>query len=683
MATQPRTSRRKAAAPPPPPPPRNGSNGANGHAKAQWSDSLENVVSGMGTERDKLRNTKWTLLHMDRAQLDAAYRGDWVARKACDIPADDATREWRSWLSENKDIEKIEQLERDLMLQQKMNLAMQMARLYGGAGLLIGADQGKLEEPLEPEKIGVGGLKFVHAVTRYDIVNGGQIIWDITSPWYGLPEFYVRAQGGQERIHPSRVVRFIGRNIPDLNVSEGWGDSILQAIQDALLAAGMVTMGGAQLIQEIKMDIIKIPELSANISNKKYAQRLLARFGVASVAKSLYNILLLDKEEDWERIVANLAGLPDTLKMYLLIVSGAADIPVTRFLGQSPAGLNTTGEGDLRNYYDNVRSRQNNLITPAMKLLDECIIRSAVGATTPGDIIFRWNPLWQMDDTTAATVAKSKADTFQIDLNSGLIPDEVLRDARINQLIEDNVYPGLEQILEDYGPLPDPEEAPEPGAMIGPDGKPIQPDDPRHPANQPPEPAANENEPPPAKAIGDMVARVRDARKKKRLPYQFTDATPRPLYVYRKVTNGAALLAWARNAGITELQNASELHVTIMYSSKAVDWGKAASLYTHGMNGEDDGTLTVPPGGMRMIDRFDGNALVLLFASSELCWRHESIKYCCECETNYDTYQPHVTLAYPTVQFDPRVFDAYTGPIELGIELWEEAKPYEPPNVAG
>jgi uncharacterized protein len=38
------------------------------------------------------------------------------------------------------------------------------------------------------------------------------------------------------------------------------------------------------------------------------------------------------------------------------IVSGAADIPVTRLLGQSPAGMNATGTSDMKNYHDRIQS---------------------------------------------------------------------------------------------------------------------------------------------------------------------------------------------------------------------------------------------------------------------------------------------------------------------------------------
>ena len=40
------------------------------------------------------------------------------------------------------------------------------------------------------------------------------------------------------------------------------------------------------------------------------------------------------------------------VRTFLQVAAGAADIPVTRLLGQSPAGLSATGESDTRNYYD-------------------------------------------------------------------------------------------------------------------------------------------------------------------------------------------------------------------------------------------------------------------------------------------------------------------------------------------
>lgn len=649
----------------------------------QQADSLQNLITGMGTAgRDKAVSTTFTMNFLDRSQQENAYRADWIARKVVTIPAQDATREWRTWQSDNADIEKIEDAERDLNLQKKMFTAMWKGRLYGGAALFLGVNNGTLDQELIPENVKLGELQYIHVLTRHELASG-PMNWNIDSQWYGLPEYYTRTnQTGtgapQDRIHPSRLIRFIGNEIPDLVQAQGWGDSVLQAVNDAVIAAGTSSAAGAQLLQELKMDIIKIPDLSASLANKSYEKRLLDRFGVANLAKSLYNILLLDKEEEWSRQTQPLTGLDDMLKMYLLIASGAADIPATRFVGQSPAGLSATGESDMRNYYDKVKSDQQTELTPNIDILDRVLIRSTLGEVKDGDVVYLWRPLWQMDDKQQSEIAKAKAETYNIDVTAAQIPPDVMRDARINQLIEDGTYPGLEQILDDYGPLETLENEEEPVALIGPDGQPLEPD----PNALELPAAANQNLPGAEKAaVGDMARRIRDAlsdgkrKKAKAKKRRWTgDRKVDTLYVRRNVTNGAAILAHYRKQGIPNLFSRGELHVTIMYSRAMVDWTKTGEAW--GSN--EDGTLTIKAGGMRTMEKFGEDSLVLLFNSNELQHRHNDLKYRCEAEWEYDSYNPHITIAEVGKDYDwssaLETVEPYQGVIELGVEVFEPVK---------
>ena len=61
------------------------------------TDSLHNLLSGMGGAGDKTMFTQFGHITMQRDQIEAAYRNDWISRKVIDIPANDATREWRTW----------------------------------------------------------------------------------------------------------------------------------------------------------------------------------------------------------------------------------------------------------------------------------------------------------------------------------------------------------------------------------------------------------------------------------------------------------------------------------------------------------------------------------------------------------------------------------------------------------
>jgi phage-related protein (TIGR01555 family) len=642
---------------------------AKAPAKRTMRDGLENLVTGMGTDRDKLSFTMFAFNALNRAQLDAAYRGDWIARKVIDIPAFDATREWREWQAEKKDITLIEEAENKFFLLQKVKQALVKARLYGGSALVMGIDAGAPEKELKIDQVKKDGLKFVHAVSRYEL-TAGPIELDITSPYFGEPQYYQRQAIGKPmfKIHPSRVVRFLGAEVADIQTAgfDGWGDSILQVVSDAIRACGTVNNGIANMIDEAKLDVIKIPGLTDNITDLEYEGKLKARFGLAATAKSIYKMLLLDKEEEWQRITQAFTGLDDVMHMYLMIASGAADIPATRMLGQSPKGMNATGENDTRNYYDKVKTEQKTVMGPQLSRLDEVFIRSVFG-TRPEELHYDWRSLWQLDETDSADVALKKAQAFKIDVDSGVIDPQVMRDARQNQLIEDGTYPGLEATIEEFqnsmedlSPEAQAEKAAQEQAnalaVAGAKGagKPGEP------------PPAGGKAPPPGKTpppkgkmpVGDMASRIRVA---------LSDAQPRTLYVYRPVTNWKEIARWAKANGIATTVG-KEMHVTLAYSTVAVDWMKAGEDW--GGN-DNSGNLVIKPGGVRLVEKL-GDAICLLFVSSALSWRWCQIKDGTGANWKWPEYQPHITLTYHADSaLDLYAMQAFTGEIVLGPEVFE------------
>ena len=114
--------------------------------------------------------------------------------------------------------------------------------------------------------------------------------------------------------------------------------------------------GATSLVHEAKVDIVTVPGLSEHLSNPATTAQLSARFGYAAAMKSINNLLLLGDGESWARQSVDFAGLPELVRTFLQVAAGAADIPVTRLLGQSPAGLSATGDSDTRNT-DHVISR--------------------------------------------------------------------------------------------------------------------------------------------------------------------------------------------------------------------------------------------------------------------------------------------------------------------------------------
>lgn len=449
-----------------------------------FADNLRSLVYGLGGRRDKAASLEWVFCPLDRGQLEAMYRGDWLARKVVDIIPNDMTREWRAWQANGSQIEKIEELEKapQVNLQAKVARALQTARLYGGALLYVGIRGQDPAEELDPRSVQKGDLQYLHLLSCYD-VSTGQVVADVSSPYFGQPEFY-EVQGGsgrRQRIHPSRVVRFDGA--PTLGamsqVNGTWADSVLQAVQQAVKNATSAQEHSASMIPEAKVDVIYVPGLSKYASTDQGQQTLTRRFGYVADLKSSLGITLLDgtgekgEGEKWEQKQIRFAELTQLMQQFLQVASGAADIPVTRLLGESPAGLNATGESDLRNYYDNIAARQRLELGPALQRLDEVLIRSATGARSPS-VYYEWEPLYTLSEKEKAEAFKLRADAARAILGAGGGPalhPAAFSDALANTLIEAGDMPGLEAAIEQHGtlaepktPLPEPKQAADPNA---------------------------------------------------------------------------------------------------------------------------------------------------------------------------------------------------------------------------
>ncbi len=595
---------------------------------ALFRDSLTNLVSRMGTDRDKASASFYGMPLLDDLQLLNAYRGAWLPRKIVDIPAFDSVRAWRDWQANGEQIEPIEAEEKRLNVRGKVLEARIKARLWGGAAIHIGTGDQDLSQPLNVEGIKKGGIKYLTVLTRRQL-SAGEIEQDPASEWYGKSKSYgLTTTSGQVEIHPSRLVIFSGNPLPDLDLVAGgnfaWGDSVLLSVLDAIKNVDSTAGNIASLIFEAKVDIIRVPNFMASLRDEGYKQKILERFTLAATAKGINGTLILDKEEEYESKQATFATLPDVLDRFLQIVSGAADIPATRLLGQSPAGLNSTGESDLRNYYDRLSAMQTVEMTPAMYRLDEALIRSATGSRDPS-IYYEWAPLWGMSEKEKAEVFKTKADAARAIVGGNgqlpIIPIDALSEALVNALVEDGSLPGLEASIKEYGTLAEQEPSQE-----------------------------------------DVVAATVSKQ-----PLATADAAPRALYVRRDVVNAADIIAWAKGQGFESTLPADDLHVTVTFSRTPVDWMQMGQSWSG-----EDGKLRIPPGGVRMMERF-GEATVLLFAASELSCRHEEMVRK-GATWDHPEYQPHITISYAAGDLDLSKVEPYRGKIVLGPEVFEEVK---------
>ena len=155
----------------------------------QWVDGFVNLLASIGVPgRDKFASQTYAFTPMTQYDLEAAYRGDWIARKVIDIPAFDMTRQWRQWQADEAQVELLEELREALYsFSRKVQQALIKSRLYGGAIIIMGVDNGAPEEELDPESVGKDSLKFLHVVSMLN-VTVGPLETDVMSPLLRLAD---------------------------------------------------------------------------------------------------------------------------------------------------------------------------------------------------------------------------------------------------------------------------------------------------------------------------------------------------------------------------------------------------------------------------------------------------------------------------------------------------------------
>lgn len=579
------------------------------------SDGLVNVVSGLGTQKAKRSHNQFQYGFLnDFQQLDAAYQTSWLARAIVDYPAEDMTREWRTLKCDDADVIRAE--EDRLQLPAMVSEATSWARLYGGAGILMLTNQ-DLTKPLKPEKIKKGDLYRLLVIDRFDMTAMDLNQTNILAANYLQPEFYTIAAGAQQ-IHWTHFARFAGAKLPRRQraQTQGWGDSELRKCLDDVMDMVASKDGIAELMQEANVDIIKRVGLSDELASDQ-DDAITARYALFSMMKSSINLALLDDEETYDRKTLDLSGVAPVLDLLMTWIAGAAGIPVTRLFGESAKGLGNDGQGDDTNYYNHLSSRRLTQIDPGLRQLDEVMVRSATGRWLD-DFNYVWNPFKQPDAVQIAAANKAKAETDLLYKDGGIVTTSQIQ----RRLQAEELYQFDDEKIEAL-------EADEDLTMF--------------------------NDP-----VGDDDGGDRKPS---------SDAAPAPLYVFRPVLNADELINWAKSQGFTQTLPADDLHVTVAFSKSPVDWMKAGEAYSS----RDDGGVTVRPGGPRMIEQFGEGAVVLAFNSSDLSWRHMSLREI-GASWDYPEYQPHITITYNPGDVDMSKVEPYRGQIVLGAEVFKPIK---------
>lgn len=414
-------------------------------------DSLVNVVAGLGTDRDKKYYSDYGFsLTLTRVQLENIFRASWAGKRIVKAIPEDMTREWVSfmWDGADDDIEgrkTLKQAEQDFALRAKVLEALTWASLYGGAGIVMGIVGDETPEamakPLRVEALQRGCLRYLHVLDRWRLGAGPELVTDLGDPDFGQPKFYILAESGV-RVHRSRMVIFNGERLPWFlwRANAMWHDSVLQHIYDNLRNYDTVTSALATMMFEQNIDVVANDQTAEALTVEGGESALVKRYQGMALMKSVNRLILIDKEhETYDRKQNSFAGMDRVGEKFMFDLCGAADIPFTRLFGQAPAGMNSTGESDMRNYYDRVKAKQQADMVPQLFRMMGVLVRHALGEW-PTDFRIECNSLYQMSAVEKMNVQKTRAERDQINVQNGFVTEGVVT----AQLKEDGVYSMLE-----------------------------------------------------------------------------------------------------------------------------------------------------------------------------------------------------------------------------------------------
>lgn len=370
---------------------------------------------------------------LDDATLEALFHGDPFAAQICSAVPEEGLRKGYAVALGDADADarlaaRLAALGANALLAE----AWTWGRCYGGAMLWVGADDGQRPElPLDPARI--KSVPFLTVLSKRELTPER---WgtDPASPYLGLPEvYYIQRVGGAEvqtaRVHASRLIRFDGvltaRHLRAAN--QGWAYSELQRVLTVLTQFNGAFAAVGTLLQDSSQGVFSLKGLMDLVTADK-EDVVRKRMRLMELTRGPGRPIMIDADtEKFERVeVGALSGVAQIADKFMLLLAGAARIPVTILMGQSPAGLNATGDSDIRWFYDRVASMQKNMLQSRIERLVRLLCLAQDGPTGGRlpPISVEFASLYQMTPGEEADLRSKQATTDVAYIDKGVLTAE-------------------------------------------------------------------------------------------------------------------------------------------------------------------------------------------------------------------------------------------------------------------
>lgn len=162
------------------------------------------------------------------------------------------------------------------------------------------------------------------------------------------------------RVHASRMIPLFDNPVPTLlkPAYNFLGIPQAQILWDYVLHWNQCRVYAADLLRKISLLVFQTD--TDAIFNTPDGVRL---FDIRMRALQRYrdnnSVFVCNKEQEAvSNVQTSIAGTTDVVRQSLEMIAAINRTPAVKLLGISPSGFNATGESDIRNYYDHIKSKQ-------------------------------------------------------------------------------------------------------------------------------------------------------------------------------------------------------------------------------------------------------------------------------------------------------------------------------------
>ncbi|MCK5606961.1 DUF1073 domain-containing protein, partial [Candidatus Pacearchaeota archaeon] len=159
---------------------------------------------------------------------------------------------------------------------------------------------------------------------------------------------------------------------------------------------------------------------------------------VITTLQSVYRTVMLpaDSESSFERQDLSVSGISEILMNYASLVAAAADIPHTRFLGESPAGMSSTGDGQFQDYNKKIKAIQENKYRPIYTYYFNLIARDIWGdEAREKNLSFTFNSIYSESDEAKVQRQSTEWTMLREAQEAGLLqPAQVASEAKARDI---------------------------------------------------------------------------------------------------------------------------------------------------------------------------------------------------------------------------------------------------------